>query len=524
MSNEETVSFLQQTMRLSPMDSAYNGLADVAKELGYLPVALAQAGAYMQQNRCSPEEYLRVFSQSRKDLLEYKGYGQERHKANAYAAFDVSFQKLPQAVQDFLCIVSHYHFASFPMFAFAHAAKSEFLSDPYPFTDRDSLFDESISLLKSIFFTNGEWAIQAQHLIIRTLQSHSIASFTPGFRTDLLQLHPLFHDWLFDQIPSFRRPMLLQVRIIACGQGERWLEHYFVPAIRHLQPYYEMNGLHINDKTILGRILREMEYLDDAQKLFLEVYQALKQREGDQDIHIADVTTELAWTYEYRNVPKTEELLKQAVKTYEAALGPHNAKTQFTTVWLADTYRQLKNHEAFEDLQSKISQWGQEHSEERDYIPTEGTRWIATYYFFQRRYSDAEILFNKLLARQMTALGENHLDTVRSMFELACTYRQQNRFSEAEELHKKVLKRRKETLGEKHPDTLESMSNLVWIYCDLRRFSEANHLCTMLVSSSIRALGEEHPDTLQSKYCLASIFRCHMRKMCHGLLEPLSKS
>jgi tetratricopeptide (TPR) repeat protein len=475
MSNQEAVSFLQQAMRLSPMDPAYGGLADVAKELGYLPVALAQAGAYMQQNRCSPEEYLGLFSQSRRDLLEYEGYGQERHKANAYAAFDVSFRKLPQAVQDFLSIVSHYHFANFPMVAFAHAAKSEFLSDPYPCVERDSLFNESISLLKSVFFVNDKWSIQAQHLIIRTLLSHSIASFTPGFRTDLLRLHPLFHDWLLNQIPSSRRPMLLHaaVRIIVCGQGERWLEHYFVQTISKLKPYHGMNDLHINDKTALGRILREMKSLEDAQKLLLEVYESLEQREGDHEIHIADIATELAWTYEYKNVPKTEELLKRAMKTFEAALGPHNAKTQLATVWLADTYRKLKNREAFEGLHPRISQWRQEHVEENDHIPAEGTRWIAIYYSLQRSYSDAEILYKKLLERQRNALGEDHPDTLQSMFDLASTYRRQSRVSEADELHEKVLERRLETLGATHADTVESrIENILWKGVDLGQLLE----------------------------------------------------
>ena len=57
-------------------------------------------------------------------------------------------------------------------------------------------------------------------------------------------------------------------------------------------------------------------------------------------------------------------------------------------------------------------------------------------------------------------LGEEHLDTLTSIGNLASTYRNQGRWKEAEELEVQVMETRKRVLGEKHPDTLTSMGNL----------------------------------------------------------------
>ncbi|RYP69598.1 hypothetical protein DL770_008204 [Monosporascus sp. CRB-9-2] len=59
-------------------------------------------------------------------------------------------------------------------------------------------------------------------------------------------------------------------------------------------------------------------------------------------------------------------------------------------------------------------------------------------------------------------LGEDHLDTLTSMNNLASTYSKQGRWKEAEELGVRTLKTRKRVLGEDHPDTLISMHNLTW--------------------------------------------------------------
>ena len=57
-------------------------------------------------------------------------------------------------------------------------------------------------------------------------------------------------------------------------------------------------------------------------------------------------------------------------------------------------------------------------------------------------------------------LGEEHPDTLTSMYNLASTYRSQGRWKEAEMLEVLVMETRKRVLGEEHPDTLTSIAKL----------------------------------------------------------------
>jgi hypothetical protein len=66
----------------------------------------------------------------------------------------------------------------------------------------------------------------------------------------------------------------------------------------------------------------------------------------------------------------------------------------------------------------------------------------------------------KVVALSAKVLGEEHLDTLHAMSNLANTLRDKGRWDEAEKLQKKVLETRKILLGEYHPDTLTVMNNL----------------------------------------------------------------
>jgi hypothetical protein len=60
--------------------------------------------------------------------------------------------------------------------------------------------------------------------------------------------------------------------------------------------------------------------------------------------------------------------------------------------------------------------------------------------------------------------GADHPDTLKSMGNLASTYRNQGRWDAAEELEVQVMENRKKKLGADHSDTLTSMANLACTY------------------------------------------------------------
>src|ERR1700722_17725015 len=75
------------------------------------------------------------------------------------------------------------------------------------------------------------------------------------------------------------------------------------------------------------------------------------------------------------------------------------------------------------------------------------------------RWKEAEKLQMMVTEMQKQVLGEEHPSTLRSMGNLASTYRKQGRWKEAEVLDVPVMETEKRLLGEGHPFPLTSMSH-----------------------------------------------------------------
>jgi hypothetical protein len=95
-------------------------------------------------------------------------------------------------------------------------------------------------------------------------------------------------------------------------------------------------------------------------------------------------------------------------------------------------------------------------------------------------------------------LGEEHPSTLTSMANLASTYWNQGRWTEAEVLFVQVMETKKRVLREEHPSTLTSMANLASTYGNQGRWKEAEQLQMQAVKGMIKILGMEHPHTLST--------------------------
>ncbi len=80
--------------RLSGPSVAAEELGDLTKALGYLPLALEQAAAYIQHTRASVREYLQLFAEDRRHLLTRGFAGMTDYSASVATTWHVSIQRL----------------------------------------------------------------------------------------------------------------------------------------------------------------------------------------------------------------------------------------------------------------------------------------------------------------------------------------------------------------------------------------------------------------------------------------------
>ena len=137
----------------------------------------------------------------------------------------------------------------------------------------------------------------------------------------------------------------------------------------------------------------------------------------------------------------------------------------------------------------------------------DSTGMLATAYWLEGRWEEAEKLFSREMQLSKMTLGEDHPNTLASMRKLAATYMNQSRWEEAEQLSVQAMKMSKTKLGENHPSTLMSMASVAVMYSNQGRWDQAEHLEVQVMETRKINLGEGHHDTLTSMANLALTYR-----------------
>ncbi|KAF2677749.1 kinesin light chain 1 [Lentithecium fluviatile CBS 122367] len=123
----------------------------------------------------------------------------------------------------------------------------------------------------------------------------------------------------------------------------------------------------------------------------------------------------------------------------------------------------------------------------------------------QGKYEEAELMNRQTLARREKVLGLEHPDTLVSMSNLALVLDRQGKYEEAESMNRQTLAQREKVLGPDHPDTLTSMNNLARVLDHQGKYKEAELMNRQTLARREKVLGLEHPDTLVSMSNLALV-------------------
>ncbi|KFY40005.1 hypothetical protein V495_05647 [Pseudogymnoascus sp. VKM F-4514 (FW-929)] len=114
----------------------------------------------------------------------------------------------------------------------------------------------------------------------------------------------------------------------------------------------------------------------------------------------------------------------------------------------------------------------------------------------QGRYEEAEAMQRRTLEGLEKTVGAEHRDTFNCMSQLGSVLAMQGRYKEAEAIQRRAVEGYKKTVGEEHPDTLTCIANLSSTLRDQGQLGEAEDIQMRVLEAEERLLGREHPDTL----------------------------
>ncbi|KAG9124756.1 hypothetical protein FRC07_010350 [Ceratobasidium sp. 392] len=152
---------------------------------------------------------------------------------------------------------------------------------------------------------------------------------------------------------------------------------------------------------------------------------------------------------------------------------------------------------------------------------------LAKKYAYMNNHASAMSLHLQAMILRRRVLGDEHVDALDSMCHLANSYHQCKKLDEAKQMYLQAIAIQNRTasdsriqtidgvpickrvLGDAHATTLEYMYRLARDFIDRQRLEEAEQLLLQVVPMRIRMLGEEHNDTFESALDLAFV---HIRQ------------
>ncbi|QRV95837.1 kinesin light chain [Ceratobasidium sp. AG-Ba] len=477
MRPDEAMELLLRTAKIEAHDlttEVHEAAVRLLESLGYLALAIVQAGAYMFSSKRTIVEYLDMFTHHRQQTLEK--YNQllvrvDNYQKSVYTTWHMSYILLSIHAQRLLHLMAFMHHTDISEDTFRRAATTLKTYKPIvPETERESEARAYLtSCLQPYLDSSNAWNSSVFLDTMAGLLSYSLISYDHVNKT--YHLHVLVHDWAGtvagDAIDiAVERTSLLLALSVGYEDTIASLEYR-----RRVEP-------HIN--RLLGR--QERPSANNASR-FETVY------------------------HHTGNWQQQESMLLVALTGRREALGEGNDATLTTMNNLANVYGQQGRYQEAVSLLQKVVEIRKRVSGD-EYRPTlTAMRNLARTYYDLAQFEDAQSLNLHILETCNRAYGDNHADTLSSMHQLALNYQAQKRHDEAEALLTKVVDGRKRVKGDEHPDTLTSMHVLASTYCDQGRYGEAEAMQKYVLQVKKRRLGDEHPYTLSTMNNLALTYR-----------------
>ena len=445
---------------------------EIAHKLGYLALALDQAGSYISSRRLPLENFLQHYA-NRKDVIlrhtpalwEYQKslrQGEGETSMSAFTTWEMSLEQPGEG--DERIMISHFLTLS----AFLDSSKLV-----------ESLFREYVLSRSqpltwaSCLMTDGTWDAYKFQDLVALLQALSLVEITESSSLEVgFGLHPLIKDWLRLRISkneclNFVREAVQQVAAAIEANIDKEIDikvqrmlicHIDACMVNDAEYCREDDTVGIstleNEASAFASTYNSWGRFEDARSLYASL---LKFQRQTNNARTSQTVMNLA------NVLRNQGVFDEAAELYAGVL---KERRQLLGVNHVDTLRALEGLAAIQGLQGDLE--------------------------------DAVESYQQLLRARQKVLGPYSTCTIRAVEGLADTRRQQMHLDEAKEFWERALRVRVEISGPRNLDTIRSVEGLAIVYRHQGRLLEAIQLYQQVLITLERALGTSHQRYLRT--------------------------
>jgi tetratricopeptide (TPR) repeat protein len=461
---EEGALFLLHRAHRLPLDASLSAAEpgeraaaeEFASLVDALPLALDQAGAYIDEVRCSVADYVERYRRQRTLLLQRRGKYVLDHPEPVATTWNLALQRIER-----------------------HNAHAMALLHGCAFLQPDAIPEE--------LFTQGAGAMRPElqalegNLLafdeaIEALYAYSLVRRHPGTKT--LGLHCLVRDVVRDGLDE--------------EQQRAWLAR----VIKGLHAVFP-DPSEVKTWSVCQRFVLHVE----------AVFEAFTASATSPFVSL-DAALLFSWAGGYlreqAHFASAERLLLHSLLLLEQVYGPGHAAVAQSLENLSDLYVDIGKYKEADQLLKRAlaineQVYGSVHQEVARIL-----NGLAIVNRYQQKYRAAEAKFRCALNRNKQVFGLNHPYVAVALSNLAKSLQDQEEYNQAEKSFLKAIVIYKQTLGLDHPGIANSLTNLGMLYQESGRLENAEAALMQAYSVREKILGEDHPDTIQSLVNLAA--------------------
>jgi tetratricopeptide (TPR) repeat protein len=500
MDPEEALSFLYTRTGRAQSDPAEKKAAEhLAAELGYLPLALEQAAAYITAKMARFQDYLAGYLKQRLALLNKAQPKTGEYPDSVASTWALNFQEVEKdpVAADILRVSAYLSPDAIPL----------------------ELLSSGASQLGPVLA--GTLATAEDPLVLNEalepLTRYSLIGRDVDAQT--YSMHRMVQEVVKDQVGIERQAQWAERVVRAVAQSFPQASHLTWTRCERYIPHVLLCTAQIDHWSMTFPEARNLLYQAghyfyqrgqfwEAEPLWNSALAMCERVLGPEHPETLSSLNSLAVLYQNQGkYERAAPLYQRALTTRERVLGPEYPDTTQTLYNLANLYQNQGKYERAEPLYQRALEaservLGPEHPDTLNILNN-----LAELYRNQGKYEQAEPLIQRALATRERVLGPEHPDTLGTVNNLTNLYWSQGKYEQAEPLYQRGLEASERVLGPEHPETLKSLNNLATLYWSQGKYEQAEPLYQRALATRERVLGPEHPNTLSTVNNLANLYR-----------------
>lgn len=483
---------------VTPGSPEFSQADEIVKELGYLPLAIEQAAAFVREVTGDFAAYREEYQQNHKDLYRWVPQGNRPYRDSVATTWSMSFEIVRKNHEPAASLLQLLSFLN------PDGILIDFLRDgakALPI-ELENMISSSIKLATALLelekFSLVKWdrrgRILVTHRLVQVVIKDEMSDQERASRfTSVIELcYKAFpQDMLSDEARNLRRRYINQV----------------------LAPLQSRNVVHTEELAylhmVIGQSLRDVGNYKDSENHFLQAIDVLKEINGEEAASTIEAMHSLAITYfDQGRLKIARELLEKVTEISKKINGEDHRRT------LTATYHLLRVYLA-QGLVSTVASSAAELIEKGkrvlglDHLTLSTMNLLASAYQKEGRLAEATELYEQVLQNEITASQGKESNTLSNMADLVSIYRDQGRIDDAKKLEKEMLEKAVELLGENHPHTLTIMHNFAAGCYGQKDYEKAISIGEKVLTKRLEILGPEHYETIKTMHNLALAYYKH---------------